>query len=200
MHTSHAQASEQLLSWASAHREDTPDLITTHSHSQLPLDSRAAREPRVPLLVTPPVPKRRHSQNQPQQCADQIDPHGILHPLNTTIALGVLVNVHLAKHPEKRDPEDKQHQIPSPDEPEAHDERDQVEYGGEGGQSADDFSVDPFRVDVDAGFVCAVEVDAVEAADGEGEDELDEVEAGEGEVGYTLAEETHLDDWLADRS
>lgn len=44
-------------------------------------------------------------------------------------------------------------------------------------------------------FVGAREVDAVESADGEGEDELDEVDGGEGEVRYALAQETHLGGW-----
>jgi hypothetical protein len=44
--------------------------------------------------------------NQPQKHVDQVHPHGVLHPRNARIALGVFVDVHLAEYTEDCDPED----------------------------------------------------------------------------------------------
>lgn len=65
------------------------------------------------------------------------------------------MDVHLAKDAEQGDPEDEENEVPCPDEPEAHNEGDEIEDGGEGGQRADDLGVHPFGVDVDARFVGA---------------------------------------------
>lgn len=156
------------------------------------LDSRPAGEPSVSLTVAPPVPQRAHKGQEPQQRAGEVDPDGVLHALDARVALGVLVDVHAAENPEKGDPQDEEDQVPGPDEPEAEDEGDEVDEGGDGGQGADDLGVDPLRVLVLVGPGGAVQVDAVEAADGEGEGELDDVDGREDQVGEGHAEETHL--------
>lgn len=180
-----------LSSW-----RPTPNLVQYRSPLLFfLLDSRPAGEPRVSLTVPPPVPQRAQEGHEPQQRAGEVDPDGVLHALDAGVALGVLVNVHAAKNPKKGDPQDEEDQVPGPDEPEAEDEGDEVEEGGDGGQGADDLGVDPFRVLVLVGLGGAVQVDAVEATDGEGEGELDDVDGREDQVGEGHAEETHLG-WL----
>jgi hypothetical protein len=44
--------------------------------------------------------------DQPQEHVDQIYPDGVLHPLNSCVAFGVLMNVHLAKYAKDCDPQD----------------------------------------------------------------------------------------------
>lgn len=156
------------------------------------LDSRTTGKTRVSLTVLPPVSQRPEEGDEPQQRAGEIHPHGILHALHARVALGLLVNVHLAKHAKQDDPQDEQDQVPRPDEPEAQDEGHQVQDGRKGGQAADDLGVDPFRILVLVLLGGAVQVDAVKPADGEGEGELDDVNGGEDHIGEGHAEDTHL--------
>jgi len=99
------------------------------------------------------------------------------------IALRMLMNIHLAEQAEERDPEDEQDGVPYEQKPDARNEGDEVEEGGDGREGGDDFGVDPFPVAVFIFSVCSVEVDAIETADCEGEDELEEAEDGVCDVG-----------------
>lgn len=103
------------------------------------------------------------------------------------------MHVHVAKDAKQGDPQDEKDQVPSPDEPEPQNKRDQVEYGCECGQAADNLGVHPFRVLVFALLGGAMQVDAVEPADGDGEGKLHDVNGGEDHVGYGHAKETHLE-------
>lgn len=156
------------------------------------LDGSTAGEPRMPLPVPVPVSQRAEERDEPQQRAGEIHPDSVLHAPHAAVALGILLDVHLAEDAEQGDPQDEEDQVPGPDEPEAQDEGDQVQDGREGGQAADDLGVDPFRVLVLALLGGAVQVDAVEPADGDGEGELHDVDGGEDHVGDGHAEDTHL--------
>lgn len=158
------------------------------------LDASPAGVPRVPLLVAPPIPKGRHSQEQPQQRDDQVNPYCVLHALHAAVALWVFVDVHLAKNTEQRNGQDEQHQVPYPDEREADDEGHEVEHGRDGSQRAHYDREYPFRILVDAMLASVGEILAIEAADGEAQGELDEVEEGEGDVRDGEAEDVgHFD-------
>lgn len=147
--------------------------------------------------MAPPVCQRTEESDEPQQRAGEIHPHSILHTLHARVSLSVLVDVHLAEDAKQSDPQDEQNQVPRPDEPEAQDEGYQVQDGREGGQAADNFGVNPLRVLVLVLLGGAVQVDAVEPADGDGEGELDDVDGGEDHIGEGHTEETHLgnDSW-----
>lgn len=68
----------------------------------LDLDLATTGEASTALAMSPPVCGRSQSADEPEQCVGQVDPDGILHTLDATITLGVLLDVHLlatlAKH------------------------------------------------------------------------------------------------------
>lgn len=103
------------------------------------------------------------------------------------------MDVHVAKDTEQGDPQDEEDQVPCPHEPEAQDEGHQVQDGREGGETTHYLSVNPFRVLIFAFLGGAVQVDAVEPADGDGEGELYDVDGGEDHIGDGHTKETHLD-------
>jgi len=47
------------------------------------------------IPVLPPVTQGRQGSNEPEQGAGEIDPDRVLHALDTTVTLGVLIDVHL---------------------------------------------------------------------------------------------------------
>jgi hypothetical protein len=47
--------------------------------------------------MLPPVGESSNGCNQPEQCAGEIDPDGVLHALNVAVAVGILVNVQLVR-------------------------------------------------------------------------------------------------------
>ena len=49
--------------------------------------------------------RREDGREEPEQHIDQIDPHGILHPLDSAVSLGFLMHKHLPKDPEHGCPE-----------------------------------------------------------------------------------------------
>lgn len=126
-----------------------------------PLDPRAARKPGLSLTMVPPVPCGAHERQEPQERACEVHPDRILHALHAGVALGILVDVHFTKYPKEYDPEDKQHEVPGPDQPEAQDKGYEVEDGCEGGYPADDLRIHPFRVNVLALRVGTVQVHAI---------------------------------------
>ena len=94
------------------------------------------------------------------------------------------MDIKLPKNPKHRGPEYEQDNIP----PESHitlNPRHHVYHRRHCAQTGNDYGVDPFPIGVGVDFACGVEVSAIEAADGEGEDELGEaqdvVEDKEGE-------------------
>jgi hypothetical protein len=48
--------------------------------------------------VLPPVQESAQGRQQPQERVGKVDPDGVLHALDITIAFGVLVDVHLKKN------------------------------------------------------------------------------------------------------
>lgn len=146
----------------------------------------------MPFAVVPPVPQRGEEGEEPEQRAREVYPDGVLHTAHAGVALGILADVHLAEDAEERDPQDEEHEVPGPDEPEAQDEGHQVQHGRERRQAADDLGVHPLRVGVHARVVRALQVVAVEPAHGQREGELHDVHGREGDVGECEAEETHL--------
>jgi hypothetical protein len=91
-----------------------------------------------------PNPKNQHANrtNQPKQRIHKINPHRILHPLHARIALCPLLDIHIAKQAEERDPEDEEDRIGDPGEGDAAEEGDQVEEGEEGGEGGGYFCED----------------------------------------------------------
>lgn len=47
--------------------------------------------------MLPPVCKGGNTCNQPEQCAGQVYPYGVLHALNISVAMGVFVDVQLVR-------------------------------------------------------------------------------------------------------
>ena len=68
-----------------------------------------------------------------------------------------------------------QHEVPSP-EPVALDEGDGVDDARNGRKDGDDFGKHPLSVSANMRFLCSMEVDSVQANDGDGQDELEEAE------------------------
>lgn len=79
-------------------------------------------------------PKERHPNrtHQPQQRIHKINPNRILHPLNPRIPLRILLDIHIPKEAEQRDPEDEEDRVPHESEGDARCEGDEVEEGCEG--------------------------------------------------------------------
>jgi hypothetical protein len=78
--------------------------------------------------VLPPVQEGAQGRQQPEERVGKVDPDGILHALDVTIAFGILVDVHPSKDTEDGDPEDEKDEIPDWREHacNAQDERNQV--------------------------------------------------------------------------
>lgn len=149
------------------------------------LDPSTAGKAAVPLTVGEPVGGGPDKGKEPQNGVGEVDPDCILHPLDPTVALSILIDVHLAEDSKQRNPQNKQDQIPCPHEPKAQDERHQIQQGRDGRQGADNLGVDPFAVNVCAMLPRAAQVDSVQSANGNTECELDDVNGGEDEVGET---------------
>jgi hypothetical protein len=58
------------------------------------------------VAVLPPVPESRQGCDEPEEGAGKINPNGVLHASDISVTLGILINVHLAKHAKEGDPED----------------------------------------------------------------------------------------------
>ena len=101
-------------------------------------------------------------------------------------------NTYPPKNTKERNPQGEEYQIPHPDQREPEDGRDAVEDARQGGKARHDDGVDPFPIGVKVCLSSAVEVDAVERADGDGESELGEVEEREEQVAQRDAAEGHL--------
>ena len=89
---------------------------------------------------------------------------------------------YLAKDAKEGDPENEEDQAPGPHKGGAHDEGNAEEDGAQGREAGDDLGVDPAAVRVDVRLAGAVDVDAIEAGDGDGEQELEEVQDHKGKV------------------
>ena len=138
--------------------------------------------------------RRIDSRDKPQQHAHQIHPNRMLHPnLPILLRRRLSRDINPSENPKQRRPKDEQEPVPA-EAPVALDEWDAVDDYRDGGESADDFGVDPFGVAVGTFLVRVVEVDGVEAADCEGEDELEEAQnqadegAGEASGGGVIAD------------
>jgi len=105
------------------------------------------------------------------------------------------MNIQVAKRAEKRNPENEEYCIPYESERDPRCERDDIEERCEGTQCADDFSVDPFPIRILVLLICLVEIDAIETADGDGEDELAKAEdrvQNVRDAKFEVATETHF--------
>lgn len=90
----------------------------------------------------PPVGGAGDGADEPQQHVGEVDPDGVLHALDIAVALGVLLDVHVAEQAEERNPKNEDDEAPGRDGGEAQDKGNRVENGRQGGQSAHDFSED----------------------------------------------------------
>lgn len=132
-------------------------------------------EATVALLVCPPVGSHANGAQQPEDQVGQVDPDGVLHELDVTVALGVLVDVHLAKDAKDRTPQNENDQAPGRNDCEAQNEGDQIEQRSQRGEGADNYGVDPFAVGIDVSLASSVEILAIEANDDQSHDKLEKV-------------------------
>lgn len=93
-----------------------------------------------------PEQQHAHRRDQPKQRIHQVNPNRILHPLYARIALRPLLDIHIAKQAEERDPQDEEDRVADPGEGDAGGEGDEVEQGEEGGEGGGHFCVDLFSV------------------------------------------------------
>lgn len=168
------------------------------------------------LLVRPPVGGHANGADEPEDQVGQVDPDGVLHGLDVAVALGVLVDVHLAKDAKDGAPQDEHDEAPGRDGGEAHDERDQVEQRGQRGEGADNDGVDlkaadehlslhchmlgrggardqtyPFPIGVDMGLACPIEIFAIETDDDQSHHKLEKVQHREEHVAQSKTKEPH---------
>lgn len=138
------------------------------------LNFRSSGMQRPAFARTEPYHGRINRRDEPEKHVHQINPNSVLHAnLRSLLRRRVCRNEDLAKDAKERGPEDEEHPVPA-EGPVGLEEGQAVDEDGEGAEAADDFSVDPFAVGVAAFFVRRVQVDGVQAADGYGEDELEE--------------------------
>lgn len=124
----------------------------------------------------------------------------------------MLLNIHVPEQAKEGDPEDEEDRVPYEDEGDALREGDHVEDGGEGGEGRGDFGEDlgmlvgeggegglgreyPFPIRVLVRLVRMVQVDAIQTADSEREDELEEAEDGvcdPGEGHFEAFDDSHF--------
>lgn len=62
-----------------------------------PLDFGTASKDGTGVAMLPPVRESGKGRNQPEQCAGEVDPDGVLHALDVAVAMGILVNVQLCE-------------------------------------------------------------------------------------------------------
>jgi hypothetical protein len=74
-----------------------------------------------------PENQHPHRRNQPKQRIHQIHPNRILHPLYTRITFRPLLDIHITKQAEQRDPQDEEDRVADPGEGDAGREGDEVE-------------------------------------------------------------------------
>lgn len=105
-------------------------------------------EARPGLTVLEPVAKRGQCGNQPQESVGQVNPDCVLHALDTTVALGILIDVHLSKDTKESNPEDEEDKVPDghKDTRDTHDEWDKVDDASDGRETTNNNGVDPFRI------------------------------------------------------
>lgn len=66
--------------------------------------------------TAPPPPKANATKDRahkPKQHVDKVNPHGILHPRNTTISFRILFDVHRSKETKDSGPEYEQDNVPA---------------------------------------------------------------------------------------
>jgi hypothetical protein len=66
----------------------------------------------------------------------------VLHSFDAPVALSVFLDIHTAKQPEQRDPQDEQDRVPDEEQRDACDEGDEVQQRGDGGEGGRDFRID----------------------------------------------------------
>lgn len=136
-------------------------------------------------LSFPPAETAPQGRSDPEEEVGEIDPDGVLHARDAGIALGVFADVHLAEDAEQGEPEEDEDALPDEDwQMQRRTDRDravlehegseQVGQSREGGQTGRDLGVHPFGVRVGVRLVRVVEVNSVEAGDGQAHDELEE--------------------------
>lgn len=115
-------------------------------HGAVRLNLRPSRPSRPIIPMSNPEKQHAHRRDQPKQRIHQIHPNRVLHPLHARIALRPLLDVHIAKQAEERDPQDEEDRVADPGERDAGCEWDEVEQGEDGGEGGGYFCVDLFCV------------------------------------------------------
>jgi hypothetical protein len=120
---------------------------------------RPPRIDRPRCSVSPPVSRHQHGADEPQDSICKIDPNSILHALDTAVAFGIFMDVHLrkktsaslanlrrrvteevlayiSKDTKQHDPEKQNQNIPDEDEWCANYDRDEIQDGSESCEAA----------------------------------------------------------------
>lgn len=113
------------------------------------------------------------SGDEPEKHVDHINPCSTLHTDDSSIALRILFDIHLAKDTKKDEEEEPDQGVEIPKHPRL-DERQHPKDGEEAGEGAADDGKDPFAVRVFASLSGLDEVLRVQADDDETHDELEE--------------------------
>jgi hypothetical protein len=142
---------------------------------------------RACLSILPKHKSTIRSRNKPQEHVRQEDPNRILHARDALITLRLLGNIHASENGKGNEIAQPNKRVHVEEEPSL-DEREHEEKGREGAKRPAYNAPNPFGVDVFVAAPRAVEVNGVQADDGDAEDELEEAEedaqsGGDGEVG-----------------
>jgi len=125
------------------------------------------------LAVFPEDERAVASRDEPEQHVDEQNPDGVLHAGNTLVALGILVDVHLAENAERNQVEQERKEVASEEEPRL-EPRGHAEEGPDAGNSTDDGGIHPLGIAADTCIGGSNEILGVEADDNDAKDELEE--------------------------
>jgi flagellar basal body rod protein FlgC len=135
---------------------------------------RRASSMRSPCLPRFPEQARAHNgRDEPQHGIRQQHPDAVLHAGNALVALWILVNVHASKDAKRNDIADEDDDVYGKEEP-RFDERQHKDQRREGAEGAAYNGPHPLAVDVFSLLARVVQVDSVQADDGETHDKLEE--------------------------
>lgn len=101
------------------------------------------------------------------------------------------METHFAEQAEQSDPENEENKVPCPDQRKPENVGYAVEDARQGREPTDDLRIDPFPISGDTGLAGAVEVDAIQRADGDGKNKLGEMEEQKEQVAQREATESH---------
>lgn len=157
------------------------------------LDFGTASEDATIVAMLPPVGERGNGRSQPEQSAGEVDPDGMLHALDVAVAVGILVNVQLAKNAEESDPQNEENCIPGRNNQGAdvNDEWNEVKGTCGCRQGANHDGIDPFGAGILVEMHRTLQVGAVKATDGEGKRKADKVKRREGVIANGKVDASH---------